>query len=47
MSLKGLLIIEQYFKKAALIIHEENNKENHKRVVSLYVIEISIDLHKV
>jgi hypothetical protein len=46
MSLKGLLIIEQYFKKA-LIIHEENNKENHKRVVSLYVIEISLDLHKV
>jgi hypothetical protein len=29
-----------------LIIHEENTKRNHKRVVSLYVIEISLDLHK-
>jgi hypothetical protein len=28
------------------IIHEENTKENHKRVVSLYVMEISLDLHK-
>jgi hypothetical protein len=26
------------------IIHEENTKKNHKRVVSLY--EISLDLHK-
>jgi hypothetical protein len=25
---------------------EENTKKNHKRVVSLYVIEISFDLHK-
>ena len=29
-----------------LIIDEENTKKNHKRVVSLYVIEISLDLHK-
>jgi hypothetical protein len=29
-----------------LIIHEENTKKNHKLVVSLYVIEISLDLHK-
>jgi hypothetical protein len=26
--------------------HEENTKKNHKRVISLYVIEISLDLHK-
>ena len=32
--------------KKLLIIHEENTKKNHKRVVSLYVIEISLDLHK-
>ena len=31
--------------KNSLIIHEENTKKNHKRV-SLYVIEISLDLHK-
>jgi hypothetical protein len=30
----------------SLIIHEENTNKNHKRVVSLYVIEISLDLHK-
>ena len=35
----------QYFKNA-LIIHKENTKKNHKRVVSLYVIEISLDLYK-
>jgi phosphotransferase system HPr-like phosphotransfer protein len=29
-----------------LIIHEENSKKNLKRVVSLYVIDISLDLHK-
>ena len=34
-----------YFKNS-LIIHEENTKKNHKRVVSFYVIEISLDLHK-
>jgi hypothetical protein len=27
------------------IIHKENTKKNHKRVVSLYVIEIALDLH--
>jgi hypothetical protein len=27
--------------KNSLIIHEENTKKNHKRVASLYVIEIS------
>jgi hypothetical protein len=27
-------------------MYEENTKKNHKRVVSLYVIEISLDLHK-
>ena len=32
--------------KNSLIIHEENTNKNHKRVVSLYVIEISLDLHK-
>ena len=26
--------------------HEENTKKNYKRVVSLYVIEIFHDLHK-
>ena len=31
-----------YFKNS-LIIHEENTKKNHKRVVSLYVIEIFLD----
>jgi hypothetical protein len=31
---------------ALLIIHEENTKKNHKRVVSLYVMVISLDLHK-
>jgi hypothetical protein len=35
-----------YFFKNSLIIHEEKTKKNHKRVVSLYVIEISLDLHK-
>jgi hypothetical protein len=29
--------------KRSLIIHEENTKKNHKRVVSLHVIEISLD----
>jgi hypothetical protein len=32
--------------KISLIIHEENTKKNHNRVVSLYVIKISLDLHK-
>jgi hypothetical protein len=30
--------------KNSLIIHEENTKKNHKRVVS--VIQIHVDLHK-
>jgi Zn-finger protein len=34
-----------YFQNS-LIIHEENTKKNHKLVVSLYVIEIPFDLHK-
>ena len=32
--------------KNSLIIHEENAKKNHKRVVSVYVIQIHVDLHK-
>jgi hypothetical protein len=32
--------------KKSLIIHEENTKKNHKRVVSVYVIQIHGDLHK-
>ena len=32
--------------KNSLIIHEENTKKNHKRVVSVYVIQICPDLHK-
>jgi hypothetical protein len=32
--------------KNTLIIHEENTKKNHKRVVSVYVIQIHVDLHK-
>ena len=32
--------------KNSLIIHEENTKKNHKRVVSVYVIQIRVDLHK-
>jgi hypothetical protein len=32
--------------KNSLIIHEENTKKNHKRVVSVYVIQIQVDLHK-
>ena len=28
--------------EVSLIIHEENTKKNHKRVVSSYVIEISM-----
>ena len=42
---KWLAILETKFKNS-LIIYEENTKKNHKRVVSLYVIEISLDLHK-
>jgi hypothetical protein len=32
--------------KNSLIIHEENTKKNDKRVVSVYVIQIHVDLHK-
>ena len=32
--------------KNSVIIHEENTKKNHKRVVSVYVIQIHVDLHK-
>jgi hypothetical protein len=32
--------------KNSLIIYEENKKKNHKRVVSVYVIQIRVDLHK-
>jgi hypothetical protein len=32
--------------KNSLIIHEENTKKNHKCVVSVYVIQIHVDLHK-
>ena len=32
--------------KNSLIIHEENTKKNHKHVVSVYVIQIHVDLHK-
>ena len=32
--------------KNSLIIHEENTKKNHKRVVSVYVIQVHVDLHK-
>ena len=32
--------------KYSLIIHEENTKKNHKRVVSVYVIQIHVDLYK-
>ena len=32
--------------KSTIIVHEENTKKNHKRVVSVYVIQIHVDLHK-
>ena len=32
--------------KNSLIIHEENTNKNHKRVVSVYEIQIHVDLHK-
>ena len=31
-----------YFLKNSLIIHEENTKKNHKRIVSVYVIQIPL-----
>jgi hypothetical protein len=45
-QLEFIFSVKKPFFKNALIIHEENTKKNHKRVVSLYVIEISLDLHK-
>ena len=42
----GLRIIDMQRLKNSLIIHEENTKKNHKRVVSVYVIQIHVDLHK-
>jgi hypothetical protein len=33
----------QLWLKNSLIIHEENTKKNHKRVVSVYVIQIHVD----
>ena len=46
-----MLIVQDYttlYKtlKNSLIIHEENTKKNHKRIVSVYVIQIHVDLHK-
>ena len=35
-SILYIIVIYIYFKNS-LIIHEENTKKNHKRVVSLYV----------
>ena len=35
--------LKMYFNNS-LIMHEENTKKNNKRVVSLHVIEISLDL---
>ena len=32
--------------KNSLIIQEQNTKENHKRVVVLYVIKNNVNLHK-
>ena len=41
-----ITIVFKMMFKNSLIIHKENTKKNHKLVVSLYVIEISLDLHK-
>jgi hypothetical protein len=45
-NLKNIRISFIYNFKNSLIILEENTKKNLKRVVSLYVIEISLDFHK-
>jgi hypothetical protein len=34
------------YRMMVIIILEENTKKNHKRVISLYVIEISLDSNK-
>jgi hypothetical protein len=41
-----IYIIMYLLLKNSLIIHEENTKKNHKRVVYVYVIQIHVDLHK-
>jgi hypothetical protein len=43
---KYLIRYTNNFKNSLIIIHEENTKKNHKRVVSVYVIQIHVDLHK-
>ena len=40
-SFRSFELTTSYNFKNSLIIHEENTKKNHKRVVSLYVTEIS------
>jgi hypothetical protein len=42
----AVIVLKYIFQKSFKIIHEENTKKNHKHVVFLYVIEISLDLHK-
>jgi hypothetical protein len=42
-----LQVVPTRILKNSLIIHEENTKKNHKRVVSVYVIQIHVDLHKI
>ena len=49
-KLTKMILIGNYICSRSIIQklfnHEENTKKDHKRVVSLYVIEISLDLHK-
>jgi hypothetical protein len=45
-SFDRLAITFKSILKNSLIIHEENTNKNHKRVVSVYVIQIHVDLHK-
>ena len=45
MYTQGFTVL-QILLKNSLIIHEENTKKIHKRVVSVYVIQIHVDLHK-
>jgi hypothetical protein len=35
--MRGFTVYDYMYFKNSLIIHEENTKKNHKRVVSLYV----------
>ena len=46
MQARGKFLVLNSDLKNSLIIHEENTKKNHKRVVSVYVIQIHVDLHK-